>query len=136
MKRSLAEYFSVEGRVGVITGAGGGLCGEMARSLAALGARIAVLDLNADNARKGAGGNPPVRRAGGGLSLQRAGPGQLAEVEAAIAPALGRAGFPDERCRRQRPAGQHHVEILERAELAAGPAFSTSSRRGSKPPSP
>ncbi len=52
MKRSLAEYFSVEGRVGVITGAGGGLCGEMARSLAALGARIAVLDLNADNARQ------------------------------------------------------------------------------------
>jgi NAD(P)-dependent dehydrogenase (short-subunit alcohol dehydrogenase family) len=43
-KRTLAEYFSVEGRFGVITGAGGGLCGEMARSLAAPGARVAVLD--------------------------------------------------------------------------------------------
>ena len=33
LKRTLDDYFSLEGRVGIITGAGGGLCGEMARAL-------------------------------------------------------------------------------------------------------
>ena len=123
MKRSLAEYFSVEGRVGVITGAGGGLCGEMARSLAALGARIAVLDLNADNARKC---EEEIRQSGGQAEaypcsvLDR---GQLAEVSDKIGRRWGVPHFLVNGAGGNDPRGSTTVEILERAELGRGGGF-------------
>jgi len=40
------DLFSVKDKVIAITGAGGVLCSEMAKTLAARGAKIAVLDLN------------------------------------------------------------------------------------------
>ena len=40
----------IKGKVAVITGGGGLLCAELARALAAAGARIAVIDLNLDAA--------------------------------------------------------------------------------------
>lgn len=40
------EFFNVEGKVIAITGGAGIICSEMARSLGALGAKIAVLDLS------------------------------------------------------------------------------------------
>jgi hypothetical protein len=45
MKKTVEEYFSLKGRVAVITGGGGELCGCMAEALGALGVRVAVLDL-------------------------------------------------------------------------------------------
>ncbi|HUW55136.1 MAG TPA: SDR family oxidoreductase [Planctomycetota bacterium] len=51
MAATLEELFSVKGRRIVITGGGGILCGEMARALGALGAKIAVLDLREDAAK-------------------------------------------------------------------------------------
>lgn len=48
----LPTYHELEGKVVVITGAGGVLCGHMARSLAKQKARIAVLDLNLDAAQE------------------------------------------------------------------------------------
>ncbi len=50
MARSLESYFGLAGKVAVITGAGGGLCGHMARALGGLGVRVAVLDLGAEKA--------------------------------------------------------------------------------------
>ena len=47
--------FDVEDRVVVITGGGGVLCGEMGRALAAAGAKVVVLDLLEEAARKMAG---------------------------------------------------------------------------------
>ena len=47
---TLEELFSVKGKRIVITGGGGILCGEMARALGALGAKVAVLDLREDAA--------------------------------------------------------------------------------------
>ena len=44
--------FSVEGKVIVITGGGGILCGTMARELAKTGAKLAVLDIMMDAAQK------------------------------------------------------------------------------------
>ncbi|MBN2047918.1 MAG: SDR family oxidoreductase [Anaerolineaceae bacterium] len=44
--------YSVDGKVAVITGGGGVLCGTMALALAELGAKVAVLDIFADNAQK------------------------------------------------------------------------------------
>ncbi|UCG46704.1 MAG: SDR family oxidoreductase [Phycisphaerales bacterium] len=49
------NIFDVKGRVIVITGAGGVLCGEMARALAKAGAKVAVLDLDERAAGKVAG---------------------------------------------------------------------------------
>jgi len=48
----MSELFSVKDKVIAITGAGGVLCGAMAKHLAKAGAKIAVLDLNEEAARK------------------------------------------------------------------------------------
>jgi len=42
----------LRGRVATVTGAGGILCSEMSRALAAAGARVALLDINEEAARK------------------------------------------------------------------------------------
>ena len=44
--------FDITGQVAVITGAGGIICGTMAREMAKKGAKIALLDLFLDNAQK------------------------------------------------------------------------------------
>ena len=44
--------FDITGQVAVITGAGGIICGTMAREMAKKGAKIALLDLFVDNAQK------------------------------------------------------------------------------------
>jgi len=46
------NLFDVKGKVVVITGGGGVLCSEMARALAAAGARVAALDLSEEQAEK------------------------------------------------------------------------------------
>ena len=51
MNRWLSE-FDLDGRVAAITGAGGELCGAMARALGAMGVRVALLDLNQEAAEK------------------------------------------------------------------------------------
>jgi NAD(P)-dependent dehydrogenase (short-subunit alcohol dehydrogenase family) len=121
LKRKLEDYFSVAGRIGVITGAGGGLCGVMARALAALGARIAVLDLNAGSAGKVAA---EIRGAGGlaeaypSSVLDRA---RLQQVEAAVRKLWGVPDFLINGAGGNDPRGTTTLEFLERgAEPAAG----------------
>ncbi|MBN2323074.1 MAG: SDR family oxidoreductase [Spirochaetes bacterium] len=46
------KQFDLKGKVAAITGGGGALCGTMARGLGELGVKVAILDLNLDNARK------------------------------------------------------------------------------------
>ncbi|NLY89501.1 MAG: SDR family oxidoreductase [Firmicutes bacterium] len=58
----MSRLFDVQGKTAVITGGGGVLCGELARALAGEGARVAVLDYNAEAARKVAG---EIREKGG-----------------------------------------------------------------------
>ncbi|MGD9048079.1 MAG: SDR family oxidoreductase [Anaerolineae bacterium] len=50
--RYLAELFGLEGKVAVVTGGGGVLCGSMSRALGRLGAKVAVLDLFPEAARR------------------------------------------------------------------------------------
>jgi len=50
--RYLEDLFQFSGRVAAITGGGGVLCGEMSRALARLGAKVAVLDIVEDGAKK------------------------------------------------------------------------------------
>ena len=51
MTSFLDKLFGLEGRVAVITGGGGYLCGEMARGLAKAGCKIAVMDLRGQKAK-------------------------------------------------------------------------------------
>ncbi|MCR4405724.1 MAG: SDR family oxidoreductase [Anaerolineae bacterium] len=49
---NLPDLFNLTGRVAVITGGGGVLCGAMARALGNNGVRVAVLDLNGEAAER------------------------------------------------------------------------------------
>ena len=46
------EIFNLTGKTAVITGAGGVLCSEMARNLAQVGVKIAILDINLSSAQE------------------------------------------------------------------------------------
>ena len=48
----LEKLFSMEGKVAVVTGGGGVLCGAMSRALGRVGGRVAVLDLIAEAAQR------------------------------------------------------------------------------------
>lgn len=50
MNQFVSDLFNIEGKVAVVTGAGGHLCGEMARTFAKAGCAIAVLDLRIEKA--------------------------------------------------------------------------------------
>ncbi len=50
MNAFINDLFNIEGRVAVVTGAGGHLCGEMARTFARAGCAVAVLDLRLEKA--------------------------------------------------------------------------------------
>jgi len=51
MVPDLTKLFDLKGRTAAITGAGGELCGMMAEALAALGVKVAILDIHAEKAR-------------------------------------------------------------------------------------
>lgn len=51
MNNYISKIFNLEGRTAVITGAGGHLCSEMARSFARAGCKVAVLDLRLEKAK-------------------------------------------------------------------------------------
>jgi NAD(P)-dependent dehydrogenase (short-subunit alcohol dehydrogenase family) len=51
MLPDLTNLFNLSGRIAAITGAGGELCGMMAEALAALGVKVAILDIHADKAK-------------------------------------------------------------------------------------
>ena len=52
MASNVIDSFSLNGKIAVITGGGGELCGAMATALGSLGAKVAILDLNLDKAEK------------------------------------------------------------------------------------
>lgn len=51
MNTYISQLFNLEGRVAVVTGAGGHLCSEMARVFARAGCKVAVLDLRIEKAK-------------------------------------------------------------------------------------
>ena len=52
MKMKLPFQIDLSGKVAAVTGAGGVLMSEFARALAACGAKVALLDINADAVKK------------------------------------------------------------------------------------
>jgi NAD(P)-dependent dehydrogenase (short-subunit alcohol dehydrogenase family) len=51
MNNYISNLYNLEGRTAVVTGAGGHLCSEMARSFARAGCKVAVLDLRLEKAQ-------------------------------------------------------------------------------------
>ncbi len=62
MTTDVLNSFALAGKVAVITGGGGELCGTMAVALGAIGVRVAILDIHLQNARRVA---QKVEQAGG-----------------------------------------------------------------------
>lgn len=48
----IGTFFSIHGQTAVVTGGGGALCSGMAQALSRAGARVAILDLNAEAAER------------------------------------------------------------------------------------
>lgn len=51
MVLKIMDLFDLSGKVAVITGGGGELCGTMAKALGSMGVKVAILDLNFNSAR-------------------------------------------------------------------------------------
>ncbi|MBT8359601.1 MAG: SDR family oxidoreductase [Desulfobacterales bacterium] len=62
MTLNIIDSFSINGKVAVITGGGGELCGAMATALGSIGTKVAILDLNREKAEKTAA---EIEKAGG-----------------------------------------------------------------------
>ncbi|MFP4483848.1 MAG: SDR family oxidoreductase [Spirochaetota bacterium] len=62
MEGTVLDQFRLEGRVAAVTGAAGELCSCMAEALAALGVKVAILDLDGEKAERVAAG---IRESGG-----------------------------------------------------------------------
>lgn len=78
MKSHVIDRYRIENKVAVITGGGGELCGCMAIALGSMGAKVAVLDLDADKAEKVA---VKIREAGGVASAMACNVLSAAELE-------------------------------------------------------
>jgi NAD(P)-dependent dehydrogenase (short-subunit alcohol dehydrogenase family) len=92
MSGYLDELFGLSGRVAVITGGGGVLCGAMSRALGRVGVRVAVLDLFEEAAQKVA--DDIVARNGEAIAVQ-CDVLDKASLEAACAEVLDRFGRVD-----------------------------------------
>ncbi|PKO28186.1 MAG: short-chain dehydrogenase [Betaproteobacteria bacterium HGW-Betaproteobacteria-18] len=82
----------LEGRVAIVTGAGGGLGAESARVLASHGAKIAIVDINGEAARKVA---EEIDAAGGDALFVRTDISSEAEVKAMVEAVVARFGRVD-----------------------------------------
>lgn len=79
----------LQGKIAIVTGGGGGFGEGIARAYAEQGARVAVLDFNAEAARRVAA------EIGGGAIAVQADVGIRAEVERATAEIIAQLGVPD-----------------------------------------
>jgi NAD(P)-dependent dehydrogenase (short-subunit alcohol dehydrogenase family) len=117
MKKSLEDYFRLEGRVAAITGGGGELCGCMAEALGALGVRVAVLDLSREKAESRVAA---IRQQGGAAEafacnvLEEA---ELRQVYAQVCSLWGSPDFLINGAGGNDPRGSTDVEFLERSAV-------------------
>ncbi|MCQ5128434.1 SDR family oxidoreductase [Butyricicoccus faecihominis] len=87
---NLRKHYSLEGKVVLITGAGGGICSEMARAVAGAGAEVALCDLNLDAVRAVL---PTMQ--GAGHTAHRVDLRRVSEIEACVDEVLAAHGRID-----------------------------------------
>ena len=114
------------GKVAVVTGGGGILCGEMSRALAAAGAKVAILDLKKDAAERVAAG---IREKGGeavGIAANVLDRASLAEAEKEVRAKYGVCDILVNGAGGNNPKGTTSKEYLFPEDLAAAdPAVKT-----------
>jgi len=88
----LESLFGLSGRVAVVTGGGGILCGTMAPALARVGAKVAVLDLVPEAAQRVVGG---IKAAGGDALAVKCDVLDKASIEAAAKAVMDEYGQVD-----------------------------------------
>lgn len=88
----LLKRFDLGGKVAVITGGGGELCGAMAEALGRLGVRVAVLDISSDKAEARV---QSIRKAGGTAAAIRCDVLDVAEVRQSCDTVNRLLGSPD-----------------------------------------
>lgn len=107
-------------KVAVVTGGGGILCGVMAQALAACGAKVAVLDLREENARKVA---DAINADGGtaiGVAANVLERDSLMKAEAIVNEKFGKCDILINGAGGNHPKGTTTKEYLEKADLADG----------------
>jgi NAD(P)-dependent dehydrogenase (short-subunit alcohol dehydrogenase family) len=92
MSNFVSSLFSVEGKVALLTGAGGFLVGEMSRALALAGAKVVCCDVRLANAEKTAA---QIREAGGSALPVEVDVRERADLERALARTLETYGRLD-----------------------------------------
>ncbi len=110
----------LNGKVAVVTGGGGILCGVMAKALAACGAKVAVLDLRVENAQKvadaiNADGGTAIGVAANVLERE-----SLQQAEKVVAEKFGKCDILINGAGGNHPKGTTTKEYLEKADLADG----------------
>lgn len=114
------------GKVAVVTGGGGILCGEMSRALAAAGAKVAILDLKKEAADRVAEG---IRAKGGeamGVAANVLDQASLAEAEKTVRAAYGVCDILVNGAGGNNPKGTTSKEYLFPEDLtAADPSVKT-----------
>jgi NAD(P)-dependent dehydrogenase (short-subunit alcohol dehydrogenase family) len=120
MHTTAQDIFSLEGKVAVITGGGGELCGCMATALADRGVKVAVLDINPENAQTRVS---EIESAGGeamAFSCDVLNEDQLSEVYEKVTTAWSPPDILINGAGGNNPAGSSSVEFLE-AEFLDNP---------------
>jgi NAD(P)-dependent dehydrogenase (short-subunit alcohol dehydrogenase family) len=117
MNKRSDDIFSLNGRVAAITGGGGELCGCMAEALAERGVKVAVLDINPENAEARVA---KIESAGGeakSFACDVLDETQLRDVYGQITAAWGAADILINGAGGNNPKGSTAVEFLEADRL-------------------
>jgi NAD(P)-dependent dehydrogenase (short-subunit alcohol dehydrogenase family) len=113
MSKRPEELFSLQGKIAVITGGGGELCGCMAEALGERGVKVAVLDINQDNAEARA---VSIANAGGearAFACNVLDEAQLRDVSEKVAAAWGQPDILINGAGGNNPRGSTSLEFLE-----------------------
>jgi len=117
MNKRSQDIFSLQGKVAVITGGAGQLCGCMAEALAERGVKVAVLDIDPEKAQARV---TKIESAGGeakAFACDVLNEGELADVSNRVAAAWGAAHILINGAGGNNPKGSTSVEFLEAKQL-------------------
>jgi NAD(P)-dependent dehydrogenase (short-subunit alcohol dehydrogenase family) len=116
MIQNIIDSFNLEGKVAVITGGGGELCGIMAEALGSMGVKVAILDLNIINAETTAS---QIVKAGGqalAISCDVLNSDKLTECSKVICSEWGKVDLLIPGAGGNDPRGTTHEEFLGSGE--------------------
>jgi NAD(P)-dependent dehydrogenase (short-subunit alcohol dehydrogenase family) len=130
MSTTVLDQFSLSGTTAVVTGAGGALCGAMARALGAIGVHVAVLDLDPASAEKTAA---EIRAAGGdaaSFACDVLNESSLESARAAVEDRWGAAHLLINGAGGNNPKGSTTAEFVEPGAITGSGGFFDLDRQG------